>query len=93
MTFPSLPPLGRIIHNSADVLFLKRYQSLRHPNVKATRVLAQMAAVRNINFHFVSTDDVVNVIGQGGLAEFSVPSLGLKLQAPVDGSHEYVVSR
>ncbi|RGP73974.1 polyketide synthase [Fusarium sporotrichioides] len=81
--------IDRIIHNGADVSFLKTYQSLRRPNVEATRELARMAVGRGIPFHFVSTGGVVNLTGQDGLAEVSVSDF----KPPVDGSHGYVASK
>ncbi|KAI1824106.1 hybrid PKS-NRPS PsoA [Xylaria intraflava] len=47
-----------IIHNGADVSFLKSYASLRHTNVIATRTLLEMAIPRSIPFHFISTASV-----------------------------------
>jgi amino acid adenylation domain-containing protein/thioester reductase-like protein len=81
--------VDRIIHNGADVSFLKTYQSLRRPNVEATRELARLAVGRGIPFHFVSTGGVVNLTGQDGLAEVSVSDFN----PPVDGSHGYVASK
>ncbi|KAH6979108.1 polyketide synthase [Fusarium venenatum] len=81
--------VDRIIHNGADVSFLKTYQSLQRPNVEATRELVRMAAQRGIPFHFVSTGGVVNLTGQNGLAEVSVSDF----KPPVDGSYGYVASK
>lgn len=44
-----------IIHNGADVSFLKTYRSLRAPNVSSTKELVRLASARRIPFHFVST--------------------------------------
>ncbi|TQV90541.1 hybrid NRPS/PKS enzyme [Cordyceps javanica] len=44
-----------IIHNGADVSFLKTYHSLKAPNVSSTKGLVRLAAARGIPFHFVST--------------------------------------
>ncbi|XEU96090.1 hypothetical protein FSHL1_001375 [Fusarium sambucinum] len=81
--------VDRIIHNGADVSFLKTYQSLQRPNVEATRELARMAVQRGIPFHFVSTGGVVNLTGQDGLAEVSVSDF----KPSVDGSYGYVASK
>ncbi|KAM0360408.1 hypothetical protein ACHAP4_002485 [Fusarium culmorum] len=79
----------RIIHNGADVSFLKRFQSLKHPNVEATRKLARIAMDRCIPFHFVSTGGVVNLTGLDGLPEVSVS----EYKPPVDGLYGYIASK
>ncbi|WDK22652.1 beta-ketoacyl synthase domain-containing protein [Colletotrichum graminicola] len=50
-----------IIHNGAQVSFLKTYQSLRQSNVSSTVELCRMALVRSIPLHFVSTGGVALV--------------------------------
>ncbi|UZP45238.1 hypothetical protein NXS19_013050 [Fusarium pseudograminearum] len=79
----------RIIHNGADVSFLKRFQSLQRPNVEATRKLVDIAMDRCIPFHFVSTGGVVNLTGLDGLPEVSVSNY----EPPVDGSYGYIASK
>ncbi|KAK3296398.1 uncharacterized protein B0H64DRAFT_461504 [Chaetomium fimeti] len=53
-----------IIHNGADVSFLKTYASLRAPNVLSTRTLAEMALTTPtptpIPLHFISTASVAH---------------------------------
>lgn len=44
-----------IIHNGADVSFLKTYRSLRGANVSSTKELMRLASNRRIPLHFVST--------------------------------------
>ncbi|KAJ5656202.1 hypothetical protein N7507_008152 [Penicillium longicatenatum] len=44
-----------IIHNGADVSFLKTYRSLRAPNLSSTKELVRLASARRVPFHFVST--------------------------------------
>ncbi|KAB5550768.1 polyketide synthetase [Coniochaeta sp. 2T2.1] len=44
-----------IIHNGADVSFLKTYRSLKAPNLSSTKELMRLALARHIPFHFVST--------------------------------------
>jgi hybrid polyketide synthase/nonribosomal peptide synthetase ACE1 len=44
-----------IIHNGADVSFLKTYRSLKAPNLSSTKELMRLASARRIPFHFVST--------------------------------------
>lgn len=50
-----------IIHNGAQVSFLKTYQSLRQSNVSSTIELCRMALVRSTPLHFVSTGGVALV--------------------------------
>jgi hybrid polyketide synthase/nonribosomal peptide synthetase ACE1 len=47
-----------IIHNGADVSFLKTYSSLRAPNLSSTKELVKLALPRCIPFHFISTATV-----------------------------------
>ncbi|SCO56459.1 fusarin C cluster-polyketide synthase/NRPS [Fusarium fujikuroi] len=79
----------RIIHNGADVSFLKTYQSLKRSNVSSSRELARMAITRRIPVHFVSTGGVVQLTGQDGLDEVSVADS----VPPTDGSLGYVASK
>lgn len=44
-----------VIHNGADVSYLKTYASLRAPNVAATKALAELCLAREIPFHYVSS--------------------------------------
>ncbi|KAI0402025.1 putative PKS-NRPS protein [Xylaria palmicola] len=77
-----------IIHNGADVSFMKTYGSLRRTNVQATKNLAALA-VRlgrgGTPFHFVSSASVTQLtpleeIGEVSVAAYPPPSSG-----PVDG--------
>jgi hybrid polyketide synthase/nonribosomal peptide synthetase ACE1 len=81
--------VDRIIHNGADVSFLKTYQSLQRSNVSSSRELARMAIARRIPVHFVSTGGVVQLTGQDGLDEVSVADS----TPPTDGSLGYVASK
>jgi len=80
-----------IVHNGADVSFLKSYHSLRGPNVEGTRRLVAMAIPRRIPFHFVSTAGVAHLVhGHGdGVGEVSVA----EHKPPTDGSDGYVASK
>ncbi|XP_044716927.1 AMP-binding enzyme domain-containing protein [Hirsutella rhossiliensis] len=79
----------RIIHNGADVSFLKSYHSLRKPNVGSTQELAMLAAPRRVPFHFVSSGGIVNLTGLDGLPEISVSGS----HPPTDGSQGYAASK
>ncbi|KAF1730572.1 Nonribosomal peptide synthetase 14 [Beauveria bassiana] len=79
-----------IIHNGADVSFLKTYQSLRAANVESTKELVRLSVHRAVPFHFVSTAGVGLVAaGQDLIREASVRAHTPRLDK-VDG---YVASK
>ncbi|KAH8422536.1 uncharacterized protein LDX57_000290 [Aspergillus melleus] len=53
--------IGLIIHNGADVSFLKSYNSLRAPNVRSTVELGRMALVRGVPLHYISSGGVMRL--------------------------------
>ena len=61
-----------IIHNGADVSFLKTYSSLKAPNLSSTKELSKLAIPRRIPFHFISTATVGKVIKTENLAPESL---------------------
>ncbi|KAJ5758973.1 hypothetical protein N7520_006129 [Penicillium odoratum] len=61
-----------IIHNGADVSFMKTYQSLKLTNVASTRELAKLALPRRIPFHFISSASVTRLASQPSFGEVSV---------------------
>lgn len=81
----------RIIHNGADVSFLKAYHSLRKANVESTKELTRLAAPHRIPLHFISSGGVATLTGapSGELAEVSVAGFS----PPTDGSHGYTASK
>lgn len=78
-----------IIHNGADVSFMKTYQSLRRPNVGSTKELIRLSAIHHTPFHFVSTAGVVHLSGQETYEERSVSPY----PPPVQGWDGYVASK
>ena len=50
-----------IIHNAAEVSFLKSYRSLRKVNVQSTRDLLRLALPRRIPVHYISTGSVSEI--------------------------------
>ncbi|KAL7941108.1 putative PKS-NRPS protein [Trichoderma barbatum] len=50
-----------IIHNGADVSFMKTYNSLRQTNVNATKQIARFAQARGIPLHFISSASVTQL--------------------------------
>ncbi|KAJ5327638.1 Acyl transferase/acyl hydrolase/lysophospholipase [Penicillium brevicompactum] len=63
-----------IIHNGADVSFMKSYHTLKLINVASTRELAKLALPRRIPFHFISSAGVARLAGQESFGEVSVSS-------------------
>lgn len=60
-----------IIHNGADVSFMKTYHSLKRTNVSPTKYLAQLAMPRRIPLHFVSSASVAQLTGLDTIGEIS----------------------
>jgi len=78
-----------IIHNGADVSFLKTYSSLRKPNVESTKQLAEWAVVHGLQFHYISTSSVIYLSGQQ-----SYPSISVRnFKPPLNGSNGYIASK
>ncbi|KAK2051210.1 acetyl-CoA synthetase-like protein, partial [Colletotrichum caudatum] len=61
-----------VIHNGADVSFLKTYATLRRTNVESTRVLARLAAPRRLPLHFISSASVSQLTSLEQFGEASV---------------------
>lgn len=53
-----------VVHNGAEVSYLKTYLSQRKVNVESTKILCEFAMPRSIPFHFVSTAAVASVTSQ-----------------------------
>ena len=63
-----------IIHNGADVSFMKSYHSLKLTNVASTEELVKLALPRQIPFHFISSASVTRLAAQNSFGESSVAS-------------------
>lgn len=63
-----------IIHNGADVSFMKTYQSLKLTNVDSIMELVKLALARRIPFHFISSASVTRLSGQNSFGEHSLAS-------------------
>ncbi|KAJ5937303.1 Acyl transferase/acyl hydrolase/lysophospholipase [Penicillium verhagenii] len=61
-----------VIHNGADVSFMKTYQSLKLTNVASTIELVKLALPRRIPFHFVSSASVTRLASQPSFGETSL---------------------
>ena len=79
----------RIIHNGADVSFLKAYSTLEKTNMGSTKELARLSAARKIPFHFVSTAGVASFVEGDELPEIFISDR----RPPVDGSGGYAASK
>ncbi|KAJ6078392.1 hypothetical protein N7467_008145 [Penicillium canescens] len=71
-----------IIHNGADISYLKSYRSLKAANFEATSKLIQLALGRHIPFHFLSTAGVTffsqrAVFGEESVSSYLPPGDGL----------------
>ncbi|RYP65136.1 hypothetical protein DL769_006415 [Monosporascus sp. CRB-8-3] len=78
-----------IIHNGAEVSFLKTYSSLRRANVVSMRTLCEMAIPRSVPLHFVSTGSVAKFTDKAALPEVSIS----EYLPPSDSSDGYGVSK
>ncbi|KGO64902.1 Acyl transferase/acyl hydrolase/lysophospholipase [Penicillium italicum] len=61
-----------VIHNGADVSFMKTYQTLKLINVASTKEIVKLALPRRIPFHFVSSAGVARLASQESFGETSV---------------------
>lgn len=78
-----------IIHNGADVSFLKSYQALRGTNILSTKTLIEMAVSRSVPIHFISTAAVALFTSEKSLPEISAAHLTM----PADGDRGYALSK
>ena len=80
-----------IIHNGADVSFMKTYQSLKAANLNSTKELVRLAATygTGTSFHYISTAGVAQLIRGDILQQASVASN----KPPTDGSNGYVATK
>ena len=61
-----------VIHNGADVSFLKSYASLRLANVSSTKELFKLSLRRRIPFHYVSSIATGRITGSSSFGEVSL---------------------
>jgi len=78
-----------VIHNGADVSFLKTYQTLRQANVNSTIELLRLCLPFRVPIHYVSTSGIANLSGTTTFAEVSAASF----KPPTDGSQGYLASK
>ncbi|KAI6080141.1 male sterility protein-domain-containing protein [Hypoxylon rubiginosum] len=81
-----------IIHNGADVSYMKTYESLRQSNLQSTKELAEMSLPRLIPIHYISSGGAcifAAAVIPGGINPVSVA----QYPPPSDGSHGYGSSK
>ncbi|KAK8038625.1 beta-ketoacyl synthase domain-containing protein [Apiospora rasikravindrae] len=79
-----------IIHNGADVSYMKTYRSMRQSNFQSTRDLIEWSMPRMIPFHFISTAGIGNLAaGDAVLGETSMAST----PPPTDGTAAYTACK
>ncbi|KAI1079771.1 amino acid adenylation domain-containing protein [Whalleya microplaca] len=81
-----------IIHNGADVSYMKTYASLRLPNLQSTKELAEMCLPRLVPLHYVSTSAVCSFAAAAGLQQVGPVSVA-PYHPPTDGSQGYAASK
>ncbi|KAL4795761.1 putative hybrid NRPS/PKS enzyme [Aspergillus venezuelensis] len=78
-----------IIHNGADVSFLKSYSSLRQVNVESTKQLSSWAVQHGLRFHYISTGSVAYLTGREQYPAMSVKAF----HPPTDGTNAYIATK
>ncbi|EHK20225.1 putative PKS-NRPS protein [Trichoderma virens Gv29-8] len=77
-----------IIHNGADVSFMKTYASLRTTNVSATKQIARFAQGRRIPLHFISSASVTQLTPLD-----EVGSVSMAPYPPIAGADGYISAK
>jgi hybrid polyketide synthase/nonribosomal peptide synthetase ACE1 len=80
-----------IIHNGAEVSFLKSYQALRAPNVSSTKELVKLSLPRSTPIHFISTGGVAQLVTSDVPLDESVPASALS--EPGEDTDGYVATK
>ncbi|KAL1966320.1 hypothetical protein VTN77DRAFT_4673 [Rasamsonia byssochlamydoides] len=78
-----------IIHNGADVSFMKAYHSLKQVNFTPTKTLAQWSLHYRIPFHYISTAGIAHLTQLESFGESSAAAYF----PPQDGSDGYTASK
>ncbi|KAF4824807.1 Polyketide synthase-nonribosomal peptide synthetase [Colletotrichum siamense] len=53
-----------VIHNGADVSFMKSYATLKPVNFETTKNLVRLSLPRRVSFHYISSASIVQLTGQ-----------------------------
>lgn len=78
-----------IIHNGADVSFLKTFHSLRQANLHSTKYLANIALQYQIPLHYISTAGIAQLAMSDSFHEISAAPY----TPATDGSNGYIASK
>lgn len=78
-----------VVHNGADVSFLKSYQTLSKTNVGSTRELVKLCLGNRVPIHFISSASVAHLSGAEAFGEESVAAFA---PSP-DGSDGYTATK
>ncbi len=81
-----------IIHNGADVSFMKDYASLKATNFTSTKDLVRMSLPRKIPIHYISTTGIAQLLPQGQTAT-SQSMLPAQLPEPTATTSGYISSK
>ncbi|RDL33251.1 putative hybrid nrps pks [Venustampulla echinocandica] len=63
-----------VIHNGADVSFMKSYTSLKPANLEATKELVRLCLPYQLSFHYISSAAVTHLTGEESFEQRSVGS-------------------
>ncbi|KAI9753134.1 MAG: putative Hybrid PKS-NRPS biosynthetic cluster [Chaenotheca gracillima] len=78
-----------VVHNGADVSFMKSYQTLSKTNVFSTKELVKLCLPRKSSIHFISSASVTHLSGKDAFDETSAASY----PPPTDGSDGYSATK
>ena len=78
-----------VVHNGADVSFLKTYRTLAKTNVDSTRELVKLCLPNEVALHFISSASVAHLSGKESFGEESVAAF----EPPIDGSDGYTATK
>ncbi|KAH8590070.1 male sterility protein-domain-containing protein [Bisporella sp. PMI_857] len=78
-----------VIHNGADVSFMKAYTSLFKANVGSTRELVKLCLPFHVPIHFVSSAGVAHLSGKTSFSEESVAAF----EPPRNGTDGYIATK
>ncbi|KDN70032.1 putative polyketide synthase [Colletotrichum sublineola] len=53
-----------VIHNGADVSFMKSYETLKLANFESTKELVRLSLPRRVSFHYISSASIVQLTGK-----------------------------
>lgn len=78
-----------VIHNGADVSFLKTYKTLSRTNVGSTRELVKLCLPNRVPIHFISSASVAHLSGRASFGEESASTF----EPPQDGTDGYTATK